>query len=358
MNNADDTLPCLEAEYFDGLHAVAHPVRLRIQDRLLHIEGVGPSLHRQVPVRRVSWPERQRHGERQAYLPDHGLLRCADATAWDAWALANGLSQGPLVAWMQSWRLALLALMLVVAAMWGGYRWGVPLAARGVLALCSPAVDEQIGTLVLQNIRERWLAPTRLAPERQAALRARFQQAVARATEAGAPLPQAGWTLHFHATRDPDFGPNAFAIPGGHLIVTDAMVELLADRPEVLMGVLGHELGHLQHRHGMRMLVQTALLGAATAALVGDISSALAAAPALLGQLAYSRGFENEADDAAAVLMKANGHDPAVFAVLFERLAAQRAKAGSKTGPPALPIGLSSHPPDAERIRRMQSHNR
>lgn len=343
--------PELQAEYFDGLQAAARPVRLRIHQRRLHIEGEGVS--RQVAVRAVSWPERQRHGQRQAYLPDHGLLSCADAAAWDAWAQASGLRQGPLVRWMQSWRLALLAALLLVVALGATYQWGLPLAARGLLAFCPPTVDAQIGELVLPNIRERWLAPSKLPPERQAALRHQFTQAVQRhqrQAEPGSPPP--AWTLHFHATRDAAMGPNAFALPGGHLIVTDAMVELLADRPDVLMGVLGHELGHVEHRHGMRMLVQTTLLAALTAALVGDFSSVLAAAPALLGQLAYSRGFEHQADETAAALMRANGHDPAAFAVLFERLAQQQAQRGAT--PPALPIGLSSHPPDAERIERMK----
>jgi len=355
--------PTLAVDYFDGLQARARPVRLCITAGQLHIAGDGVAM--QVPVRRVSWPERQRHGERQAYLPNHGLLRCADAEAWDAWTRASGLNDGLTVRWMQSWQRALLAAVLLVVVLVGLWRWGLPLAASGLLALCPPAVDDKVGEVVLAQIDERMLLPSKLPEPKQQALRAQLREALARQArqQPDNPLPRLEWTLHFRATVDKDMGPNAFAIPGGHLVVTDAMVELLADRPDVLMGVLGHELGHLQHRHGMRLVTQAALLAAVSSLVIGDFSSVLAGAPVLLGQAAYSRGFEHEADESAARLMRANGVDPAAFGVLFERIQAQRAareasgrQDGKQDGkkPLQLPIGLSSHPPDAERVKRMQ----
>ena len=50
--------------------------------------------------------------------------------------------------------------------------------------------------------------------------------------------------------------------------------------------------------------------------------------------------------------MRANGWDPAGFDVLFQRLRAWQA--GRQGGGIELPIGLSTHPPDAERVRRMR----
>lgn len=353
--NPDRAPTTCAAEYFDGLQATARPVHLSIREGRLHITGDGVAL--QVPVRAVSWPERQRHGMRQAYLPGHGLLSCADGPAWDAWARASGLSDSLLVRGMQSWRWALLSLVLLLGVVFAAYRWGTPWAAQALLALCPPAVDEQIGDAVFQNIEKQWLQASKLPAERQASLRTRFEQAVQRsqAAQPTGPLPR--WTLHFRGTPERGIGANAFAMPGGHIVVTDAMVELLADRPDVLVGVLGHELGHVQHRHSMRMLVQATLLAALSSAVIGDFSALLTAAPAILGQLAYSRDFEYEADEAAARLMRANGTDPAAFGVLFERIAAQRAQVAGKSGgaPPELPIGLSSHPPDAERVRRIQA---
>ncbi len=365
--------PRLAAAYFDGRSARAQPVTLQVHGATLHVEGQGVDL--QVPVRRVQWPERQRHGERQAHLPEGGLLSSPDAAAWDAWFAASRVRRESLtVRWMQSWRAALGALVLTIAALAAGYVWGLPVAAKHVAAWLPDRVHQQIGDAAMESFREEWLLPSQLKPERQAALRTQFEQAVRR-TPAFAAAPPA-WTLHFHASPKHGMGANAFALPGGHIVVTDDLVALLDDRPDVLIGVLGHELGHVQHQHGMRSVVQVGALSAVAALVFGDISTLLTSAPVLLGHAAYSRDFEREADRSAARLMRANGWDPAAFGLLFERLRDEQAqrrkdKGGSKEAKDAqggtkdghghedkdggfdLPIGLSTHPPDAERVRRM-----
>jgi Zn-dependent protease with chaperone function len=140
-------------------------------------------------------------------------------------------------------------------------------------------------------------------------------------------------------------------LPGGIIVVTDDMVELLQGRDDVLVGVLGHELGHVRHRHGMRMVVQAALIGTATSVAWGDFSSVLAAAPAVLGQQAYSRDFEREADADAVRLLRADGLSPDVMTELFARLAAHRKATRQGDDDGGLGISFASHPADAERIR-------
>ena len=369
--------PRLAALYFDGRSARARPVQLWVDAGTLHVEGEGVDL--QLPARQVQWPERQRHGERQAHLPEDGLLTSPDAAAWDAWIEASRLQRDSLtVRWMQSWHAALGSLLLTIAVLAAGYAWGLPAAARQVAAWLPERLHQQIGDAAMESFRDEWLQPSKVPPERQAALRAQFEQAVRRTPAFAGAAP--AWTLHFHASpAKGGMGPNAFALPGGHIVVTDELVELLNDRPDVLIGVLGHELGHVQHQHGMRSVVQVGVLSAVAALVFGDISTLLTTAPVLLGQAAYSRDFEHEADRAAARLMHANGWDPAGFGVLFERLRDAHGRPGQGSGQGkgtegagpeqdgrrdrkadphedegfSLPIGLSSHPPDAERVRRM-----
>lgn len=378
------TPPALAADYFDGQQARPHAVHLTVQGGQLHIDGEGLALR--VPVRRVSWPERQRHGTRQACLPGHGLLSHADAATWDAWAAASGLRSGWLVPWMQSWRGAGLATVGLLLALWGGWHWGLPAAAQAVVAVLPERLDEQLGRAVLDTLDKEFLHPSQLPMAQQQAVRASFERAAERLARADGASALPRWTLEFRDMRPrspaaqapsaPASGAsapavaasapgraagadnsvaNALALPGGTLIVTDAMVRLLADRPDVLVGVFGHELGHLQHRHGMRLLVQASLLAAASSLLIGDFSSVLAAAPVLLGQAAYSRRFEFEADQAAARLLQANGSAPQVFGELFARLQrAQAAEGGTSADGGGWPTGLASHPPDTERLRRMR----
>jgi len=139
-------------------------------------------------------------------------------------------------------------------------------------------------------------------------------------------------------------------------------VALLGDRPDVLLGVLGHEMGHVTLRHGMRALIQTGLLGAASSVLLGDFSTVLAGAPALLGHMAYSRDLEREADEASIAFMRANHIKPSVMATFFERLAQARQseasahqKAEAGTDQDTIGIAFSSHPADAERIARFKA---
>ena len=131
------------------------------------------------------------------------------------------------------------------------------------------------------------------------------------------------------------------------------MVELLRDQPDALMGVLAHELGHVEHHHGMQMVVKTSMLSALVGAVIGDAGSFLTAIPMVLATQGYSRDAEHEADQAAALFLHRNGIHPRAMAVVFERMSAQdkdKTKGSGTSVQDILPIGLASHPSDAQRI--------
>lgn len=343
----DTTSPSLASEYFDGQRATAQPVTLRIDAASgdLLIEGAGVS--RRVLRKQLRWPERQRQGPRLMYLPQHGLISHADGPGWDAWARAQGLRNPLVVRGMRSWRGMLWAVLACVLLAWATWQWGVPWAGRAVVAVIPASVDEAIGQQAMQSFDGQGLEPSRLPAERQAAIRQAFAQAVER-TYPVAERPS--FTLHFRHSGKLKIGPNAFALPGGQMVMTDELAELLADAPDVTTAVLAHELGHVKHRHGMRMVVQASLLAAAAGLVVGDFSSVLATVPAVLGQAAYSRDFERESDQEAILVMRANGLQPGRMAVLFERLADWQRKNG-REGLGGIPIAVASHPADDERTR-------
>jgi Zn-dependent protease with chaperone function len=363
--SSQDTLP---ADHFDGVSARAHRVQLRIAAGELHI--VGDGISRALPMADVQWPERTRHGARVAHLRGGGSLRALDAKAWDDWARTGGISESAVVRAQQNWRSTGVAVALLLALAGAAYQWGVPWLARSTLAALPAAADRAIGDAALRSFDEVLLKPSAVPAARQQQLREALAQAVARAD----PVSQRpAYELRFHTSvkqgggnasgnggdsekAKTRLGANAFALPGGTIVVTDEMLQLLEGRDDVLIGVLGHELGHVRRRHGMRMLVQATLISSAAAIAWGDFSSVLATAPALLGQSAYSRDFEREADDDAIALLRANGLSPAVMVELFERLARSRAAADAKAanGPFDLGIALASHPADAERMQRFR----
>jgi Zn-dependent protease with chaperone function len=385
--------------WFDGVRGRPHTVHLSVlrqgREAWVLVTGTGEDagLSQRIALDHVRWPERQRHGQRLAHVEGGGTFSSDDGPAWDAWARASGLKQSRVVWAQQSWHaVAVLALATVagLAALW---LWGVPAAAAGVLALTPASIDQRVGAAAFEEIDKRWFGPSQLPAAQQRAITQRFEQAVQRAFPDEARRPR--YQLHFRGDRPrpagrqvdqkpadkpadppaqtpPDkpadqppagpaepaderpgaergLGPNALALPGGHIVLTDAMAQLLAAHPDTLTGVLAHELGHVRHRHGMRMLVQASLLGLVAGLVVGDFSSLLATVPTVLGQQAYSRDFEREADAQARELLRANRLPPSAMVVLFDQLATER-KAGRLPGW-GLPIALASHPDDEERRR-------
>ncbi len=288
----------------------------------------------------MRWPERTRHGPRVAHLADGASLQCADGAAWDAWLRACGLRESPVVRLQQSWRWTLAGVALLVLLVFGAYRWGVPWAARAAVAAMPPSVDESIGEAGLATIDGHWMQPSELPAAQQQQIRAAFERAVAGMRDVPA---------HRIVFRKSRVGANAFALPGGTMVMTDQLVQRVGGDTEVLVGVLGHELGHLRHRHGMRLLVQVGALGAVSAVLIGDFSTLLAGVPAMLGQAGYSRDAEREADAEAVRVLRAAGLSPLAMVRFFEALSS--GPEGHAKDSSTLGIAIASHPADEERIR-------
>jgi Zn-dependent protease with chaperone function len=246
--------------------------------------------------------------------------------------------------------------------------YGLPVAARGITALVPQAADEAIGRNALGQIDGRWMKPSKLPLEDQSRIRERFLAGVKAQYPKGAPAI----TLEF---RKSEIGPNAFALPGGIMVMTDELVQLVKD-DEVVLGVLGHELGHITRRHGMRQLVQVGVLQGVLSVAFGDYGSLITAAPLILGTMAYSRAHEREADDDSIAFMKAAGISPLVMVKFFQAARSYKPPKKDKDGnempsnnetpiekaeqPKEVkktPLGfsiISSHPLDEERMDKFR----
>ena len=342
----------LQTLWFDGRSPIGLPVAIAQVNGQLRVQGEG--VDRSYAWPDVRWPERSRHGPRLCDLPDGSSLQHADNAQWDAWWAQQGGRPSWVVAWTLSWRgvmASVLAVAMITAAAW---RWGIPEASEWVAPQIPMPLQQRIGSQALDQIRGLWLQPSAIPSDEQARLRDRFEKMVQAAQTPAQrlnPAEQLTWRLHFH--KAPVLRANAFALPGGDIVLTDGMVELLRDQPDALMGVLAHELGHVEHHHGMQMVIKTSLMGALVGAVIGDAGSFLTAIPMVLATQGYSRDAEREADSSAANFLHRNGIHPGVMAVTFERLRAASARQSEGQSAPAqdiLPIGLASHPPDAQRM--------
>ena len=350
MHAAADALPtALAAVWFDGVHARALPCELEWQsgELLLRVAQEPP---RRYAGTQVGWPEQTRHGARQVRLPDGGVVSVADARAWDDWAQAAGIAQPLAARWALSWRGVALALVLLLACMLGAWRWGIPWGAEQAVLWVPDRVQTKLGQRVMQDLEQRqWLSPSETPPEVRQRIDDAVTDMVNRAYRDVAP----NFRLQFR--KAPKWlGPNAFALPGGDIVITDALVVLLKSEGSTvspaLLGVVAHELGHVQERHGLRLVLEAGAVAVLTGWWLGDFSSILAAAPALAVQAGYSRGHERSADFEARRVMRAAGIDPAAMVTFFEAI--QKARPERDGDDPA--FGLATHPVDSERMRFFQ----
>jgi Zn-dependent protease with chaperone function len=312
------------AQYFDGNTSRKHEVTVRVAAGVARIAGECVSREIAVAAARVS--PRVGQAPQRVELPGGGLLLSVEFDQIEAAfgsprreALAHRLETSlPFVA---------AALVVLVVIFWAGYRWGVPWAAHEASKMVPRAAEAQLAEQVLRSADGLLLEPTTLDRARQTAIRTLFTEL---RTAAG--LPDST-RLEFRRAKD-FIGANAFALPGGVVVLTDQLVNGLAKDSQV-GAVIAHELGHLAERHSLRIALQNSILGLVSMAMLGDVSAVAGIAvtlPATLAHSGYSRDFERAADRYAFELLHRTGRSPADFAEALAGLrelgqAAQRERA-------------------------------
>jgi Zn-dependent protease with chaperone function len=307
----------------------------------------GDDISRESPLATLTVSEAMGAAPRLVTFPDGAYCEIHDHAAFDALLAATGHDEGPVARWQRhpGWTAGSLIALLVVA--WFGYRFGIPLAARAIADELPPDAVARLGRDAWEAIDGNVFEPSRLPEARRAALVHRFDA-----------MPEAARTPHRIEFRSSTgVGANAFALPSGIIVVTDKLVEL-AGRDDEIVGVLAHELGHIERRHALRMVLESTIVGLAVTWYVGDVSGLAASVPAAILQARYSRDLEQEADDYAADMMKANGLPPAALADMLDALEYGGA---ARTGPeraPTIPDFLLSHPPTDARKKRLRNDRR
>jgi predicted Zn-dependent protease len=149
---------------------------------------------------------------------------------------------------------------------------------------------------------------------------------------------------------------NAFAVPGGYVYVNRGLIERTRNMAE-LAGVLAHEIGHVEHRHGAEQMerMQTANLGVNLAyVLLGRQPSSVEAAAVNVAGSAYfarhSREAENESDESAVPMMIAAGIHPNGLVTMFELLVSLQNRS-----PSLMESWFSTHPTTQDRIQHTRA---
>ncbi|MFT3802562.1 MAG: M48 family metallopeptidase [Burkholderiaceae bacterium] len=327
------------AVYFDGRSAQARDVRIALdRHELVIVDRDGTTIDRRA-IASIRVQEALRHAPQRIDLADGATLVVADKTRLAALLAEAGIGPGFIERVQRSWFSVGCAMIALAALLWSLHLWLLPWAASLAVRWLPASVEERIAEQAWPRVDENLFAPSALPPALRERVREHFADVVARLP--GAPE----YLLEFRAWSG---GANAYALPGGRIVVTDQMV-LRAGDGDALMGVLAHELGHVADRHTLRTLIQGAAVSAVFSTFFGDASALAAAIPGALVTLEYSRDFERDADDYAVRALKAAKLPVEPMIALLRTFSDDDANA------PQHRRFLSAHPVGDERIARIRA---
>ena len=171
-----------------------------------------------------------------------------------------------------------------------------------------------------------------------------------------------GIPLNFKVYKTDDV--NAFACADGSVRIYSGLLDRMSD--DEVLGVVGHEIGHVALKHSKKQFKQALLTSALrdavvstggtiavlTASQLGDIGEALMSAK-------FSRKQENQADDYGYEFLKQHGKNPWAMAMAFEKLL-EMSSGGTSSGTQAAASSavseiFSDHPATEKRIERMSA---
>lgn len=205
-------------------------------------------------------------------------------------------------------------------------------------------VEVMIGESVAASVIEEYGQPVRLSPARQKWVDTIFNDIVARAKR----RKEITYRLSILDSQV----VNAFAAPGGYIFITTGLLRHIGDDADALANVLGHEVAHVEHKHGMNTLMRQLGTGFVLQLLFGgstEVVRQVAGVAMSLIHLGWSREQEHESDDTGQRMAAAAGYDPEGMVRFFTVI--QRLE-GEET--PQLEF-LRTHPLTSERIQRARA---
>ncbi|QMU28929.1 M48 family metallopeptidase [Adhaeribacter radiodurans] len=240
------------------------------------------------------------------------------------------ISENKIPRWL--WVAALILLVLV----FGFYFWGLPRLADRVARIIPQATDEYLGKQLHQQITKS----ATIEPELTREVRGFMRQL------------RINSAYKLHVTVIKENNPNAFALPGGYLMVHSGILNRM-QKPEELAALLGHEAGHIQNRHTTRALFRSLGSYLFISLILGDVSgitSVVIQNADMLKQLEYSRKLEQEADEFGFNVLRQNRINPKGMVMLFQRLKQEEKNSGNE----APDEFLSTHPPLTARMNQIK----
>ncbi len=357
-----------QADYFDGLSARHMQVNVRVAAHGKHIVFDVNSHALTFNFSEINIQAKLGSAKRLIDLPDGAKLEADDISELEAAMPSKTSAFWRSLHYLENHLGAVLVCMIAtVFAGWFFLQFGVPKLAQYVAHITPPAIETKIGQQVLAGLDSKigYFSPSKTLPNRKSNVVSGLNKLCSAIKTC--PQYQLEWR------EGGLIGANAFALPGGIMVVTDELVKLAKNDDEII-AVLAHELGHVKERHAYRQSLQGVLAGLILASITGDVSSVASGLPAVLIQMQYSREHELQADNFALNALQKACIPPRVFADILQRLqmrgdrkqdsqlskksnannqATKKTNQQAKQAPnePVVSQLLSSHPNTLERIK-------
>lgn len=241
----------------------------------------------------------------------------------------------------KNWSYALIALVSTILFVWGSIEYGVPVAAKWAAKGVPVKYELNIGEQGLEALDEWLFAPSTISQNDQERLQKYFKSLTITSKQ------EYPYQLVLRSSQK--MGANALALPGGFIILTDALFDL-AENDEQIFSVLAHEMGHIEFQHGLRSIFQNSITALFMAGVLGDITSVTSlsvALPTILVETRYSREFELEADKYAVQILQERSRDVKEYIRILKLLEQQSSSDDEFDY-------LSSHPAMGKRIDIIQ----
>jgi Zn-dependent protease with chaperone function len=229
-------------------------------------------------------------------------------------------------------RLNALSLLFMVVVLFGGVYWAVAtIVPWAGLKIIKPSTEISLGEQMYQS-----MIRTEVIDERRTKVLQQFAQTLRLSKD---------YPIKVTVVKSKDV--NAYAIPGGHIVVYTGIIRAMQSSDE-LAALLGHEAAHINGRHSLKSILRSAATGLMVSVVLNDISgvfSIVVENAEGLRTMHFSRKIESSADEAGMQMLVKNQIHPLAMKRLMQRL---------KDNTPSIPNELSflmSHPATDDRIK-------
>ncbi|MEM9032111.1 MAG: M48 family metallopeptidase [Pseudomonadota bacterium] len=341
MADSQDTL-IVAGRVFPARSSREIPATLTIAKNIARLNGEDGADLGTAPADQLAWDMPVGQAPRRVRLPDGTLFETPDIDLIDSARASSGWTR-----LHRSERFGHRLIGFVIAALIGAFlvwRFALPVMVYVAVALTPDPLRNVLDQGSLEGLDRAFAEPTELAADRRGEIQAIFETLLAELDPDDA---DRSFELQFRST--PLIGPNAFALPGGTVVMTDQLVTMFDD-DDVIAGVLAHEIGHVVEDHGLRQLYRSISFYVLVALIAGDtgpiLEDALLEGGVLLS-LSHSRAHERDADAFGIRLADAAGYDPGGLLAFFAALPdAEETDSG----------WLSTHPASGERVQAIEDY--